>query len=237
MGWLVPGDPGIPRTLAPTDYKEFSPRLGIAYSPGGADGFLGQDYSADLERSSIRAGYGIYYTAIEDLTLFADRGRCALRSVLGSPAAGADAGAVPYAVGRQFSGSAFPVHLPHSGRPANKTLDYSTFLPIGGSPGYFYKNRQPYSEHYNLTLQRALSASMVMTLAYVGSEGHSLLTKMESNPGDPNLCLSLRIGGQGRHRAVRTEWRERHIHPARWQPGIRHPRRRSGTISPATATR
>jgi hypothetical protein len=89
----------------------------------------------------------------------------------------------------------FPFIFPTPGSPANKTLDYSIFLPIGGSPGYWYKNRQPYSEHYNLTIQRALSSSTVMTLAYVGSEGHRLLTNVESNPGDRNLCLSLRGSG------------------------------------------
>jgi len=34
LGWVVPGDPGIPSTLAPTHYNNFSPRLGLAYSPG-----------------------------------------------------------------------------------------------------------------------------------------------------------------------------------------------------------
>src|SRR5207248_1383440 len=35
----------------------------------------------------------------------------------------------------------FPFIFPIPGRPANKTLDYSIFLPIGGSPGYWYQNR------------------------------------------------------------------------------------------------
>ena len=30
-GWVVPGDPGIPSTLAPTQYNNFAPRLGLAY--------------------------------------------------------------------------------------------------------------------------------------------------------------------------------------------------------------
>ena len=34
-GWVVPGGPGIPKTLAPTKYDAFSPRLGLAYSPSG----------------------------------------------------------------------------------------------------------------------------------------------------------------------------------------------------------
>jgi hypothetical protein len=193
-GWLVPGDPGIPRTLAPTDYKEFSPRLGIAYSPGSTDGFLGKLLGGP-GKTSIRVSYGIYYTAIEDLTLF--------DIVADAPYGQYWVAPQPILMQEPFrtrsdgssQGVHFPFIFPTPGSPANKTLDYSIFLPIGGSPGYWYKNRQPYSEHYNLTIQRALSSSTVMTLAYVGSEGHRLLTNVESNPGDRNLCLSLRGSG------------------------------------------
>jgi hypothetical protein len=33
---------------------------------------------------------------------------------------------------------------------------------------------------------------MVMTLAYVGTEGHKLFAQYEGNPGNQALCLSLR---------------------------------------------
>src|SRR5581483_7835907 len=64
--WVVPGDPGIPSTLAPTRYNNFAPRIGIAYSPGFSDGGLG--------KISIRAAFGVYYTSIEDLNLFYEVG-------------------------------------------------------------------------------------------------------------------------------------------------------------------
>jgi hypothetical protein len=201
LGWLVPGDPTSPngtgkvaRTLAPTDLKEFGPRLGLAYSPSSSDGFLGKLLGGP-GKSSIRASYGIYYTAIEDLTLFAIVADAPYGQFWVAPQP--DLVQEPFRVRSDGSslGVHFPFIFPIPGSPANKTLDYSIFLPIGGSPGYWYQNRQPYSEHYNLTLQRALSSSMVMTLAYVGSQGHRLLTAVESNPGDPNLCLSLRGTG------------------------------------------
>ena len=66
-GWVFPGDPGIPKTLAPTDRNNFAPRVGLAYSPGFSDGFLGKVFGGP-GKTSIRAAYGIYYTAIEDLT-------------------------------------------------------------------------------------------------------------------------------------------------------------------------
>ncbi len=72
-GWVFPGDPGIPKTLAPTDYKNFAPRVGIAYSPGFTDGVLGKIFGGP-GKTSIRAAFGVYYTAIEDLTLFIEVG-------------------------------------------------------------------------------------------------------------------------------------------------------------------
>jgi hypothetical protein len=32
-GVVVAGDPTVPNTLAPTSYKNFAPRIGLAYSP------------------------------------------------------------------------------------------------------------------------------------------------------------------------------------------------------------
>src|SRR5207249_5332667 len=67
-GWVVPGDPGIPPTLAPTHYNNFAPRIGIAYSPGFTDGVMSKIFGGP-GKTSIRASFGIYYTSIEDLNL------------------------------------------------------------------------------------------------------------------------------------------------------------------------
>ncbi len=176
-------------------HKEFSPRIGLAWSPNTTEGMLGKLFGGP-GKTSIRAAYGIYYTAIEDLTMFDE--------VADAPLPGEYWVSVqPPLMQTPFQsrsdgssqGIHFPFVFPIPGSPANKTLDYSAFLPISGSPGYFYKNRQPYTEHVNFTIQRALSASMVMSLAFVGTEGHRLLTQVESNPGNPNLCLSLMGSG------------------------------------------
>ena len=62
VGLVVPGDPGIPRTLGPTKYTNFAPRIGFAYAPEVSDGFLGKVLGG-AGKTSIRAGYGIFYSS------------------------------------------------------------------------------------------------------------------------------------------------------------------------------
>src|SRR5713101_3775533 len=190
LGWVVPGDPGIPSTLAPTRYNDFSPRLGIAYSPGFKDGVLGKIFGGP-GKTSIRASYGIYYTSIEDLNLFYEVGDAPFGLYWVSPN--------PVNFDQPFQELAsgvsetqrFPFKLPTPGAASNKTLDYSIYLPISFSPGYDIHNRPPYAEHYNLSIQRELSKSTVLTLAYVGTQGHKLISQYDANPGDAALCLQL----------------------------------------------
>src|SRR5713101_3778649 len=190
LGWVVPGDPGIPSTLAPTRYNDFSPRLGIAYSPGFKDG-MGAKIFGGPGKSSIRVSYGIYYTSIEDLNLFYEVGDAPFGLYWVSPN--------PVNFDQPFQELAsgvsetqrFPFKLPTPGAASNKTLDYSIYLPISFSPGYDIHNRPPYAEHYNLSIQRELSKSTVLTLAYVGTQGHKLISQYDANPGDAALCLQL----------------------------------------------
>src|SRR5438094_8850694 len=102
-------------------------------------------------------------------------------------------------------GQRFPFVFPKPGSPANKTLDYSIYLPISFSPGYDIHNRPPYAEHYNLSIQRELSKSTVLTLAYVGTQGHKLISQYDANPGDFALCLQLNQLGAAYMWAQRRE--------------------------------
>jgi TonB-dependent receptor-like protein len=194
LGWVVPGDPGIPSTLAPTRYNNFAPRLGLAYSPGFSEGALGKIFGGP-GKSSIRAAFGIYYTSIEDLNLFYEVGDAPFGLYWSSPE--------PTMFDEPFrtrsTGASqtqrFPFTFPIPGDPANATLDYSIYLPISFSPGYDIHNRLPYAEHYNLSFQRELSKSTVLTLAYVGTQGHRLISQYDANPGNAALCLHLNAIG------------------------------------------
>ena len=192
QGLVYPGDQGIPKTLAPTRYNKFGPRLGLAYSPSFSDGVLGKVFGGP-GKSSIRASYGLYYTSVEDLNLFYEVGDAPFGLYWTSP------GAVDFAEpfrnrldgGTDGEGQRFPFTVPTPGSPSNKTLDFSVYEPLSYFPGYDIHNTLPYAEHFNLSFQRELSTSTVLTVSYVGTEGHRLIAQTEANPGDAALCRQL----------------------------------------------
>jgi len=198
QGLVYPGDPGIPKTLAPTRYDKFGPRLGLAYSPSFSDGVLGKIFGGP-GKSSIRASYGLYYTSVEDLNLFYEVGDAPFGLYWTSP--GSVDFSEPYRNrldgGTDGEGQRFPFTTPIPGSPANKTLPFAVYEPLSYFPGYDVHNSLPYAEHFNFSIQRELSKSTVLTLSYVGTEGHRLIAQTEANPGDPALCEQLAAQGAG----------------------------------------
>jgi hypothetical protein len=193
-GLVFPGDAGIPKTLAPTRYDNFGPRLGLAYSPGFSDGILGKIFGGP-GKSSIRAAYGIYYTSVEDLNLFYEVADAPFGLYWQSPVSVLfDQPFVNRSSGQSLE-QRFPYTLPIPGAPSNKTLPFDVFEPINYFPGYNIHNRLPYAEHFNISIQRELTRSTVLTLAYVGTEGHRLITSAEANAGNPALCQQLTAEG------------------------------------------
>ncbi|HET9321884.1 MAG TPA: TonB-dependent receptor [Bryobacteraceae bacterium] len=193
-GWVVPGDPGIPSTLAPTHYNNWAPRLGMAYSPGFTDGVLKKIFGGP-GKTSIRASFGIYYTSIEDLNLFYEVGDAPFGLYWTTPSSVLFEEPYRTRTDGSSQGVKFPFTFPTPGDPANKTLDYGRYLPIQYSPGYDIHNTMPYAEHYNFSIQRELTKSTVLTLAYVGTQGHKLISQHDADPGNAALCLQLNAIG------------------------------------------
>jgi hypothetical protein len=146
-------------------------------------------------KSSIRAAYGLYYTSVEDLNLFYEVADAPFGLYWTSPVSVMfDQPFVVRATGQSL-GQRFPFTAPVPGAPSNKTLDFSVYEPFNFFPGYDIHNKLPYAEHFNLSIQRELSKSTVLTLAYVGTEGHRLITQREANPGSAALCQQLTAEG------------------------------------------
>jgi len=193
-GILYPGDPGVSRTLAPPGNLDFAPRLGLAYSPNTRKGsFLGKLFGEPGD-TSIRAGFGIYYEAIEALSIGILAGNAPFGITYSSPAPPLFATPFVTASSGQNQGQPFPATLATGQASAsnpNSSINWSQYEPISGIPGYAATNRIPYVEEYMLSLERQLGPKTVLSASYVGNQGHRLLVMIEANPGNPALCLSL----------------------------------------------
>ncbi len=193
-GILFPTDPGVPRTLAPAGNLDFAPRVGIACSPDvNQDTLLGKILGGPGQ-SSIRAGFGMYYEAIEALTIGILAGNAPFGITYSSPAPPLFATPFVTASTGGVISQPFPAALATgtaSSSNPNSSINWSQYLPISGIPGYATTNRIPYIEEYMLSLQRQFGPNTVLSVSYVGNQGHRLLVMIEANPGNPALCLSL----------------------------------------------
>jgi hypothetical protein len=190
-GLVFPTDPGIPRTLSPAR-NTFSPRVGLAYAPSFHSGVLRTLFGEDGQ-SSVRASFGVFYTAIPGLS-----------------------GGIMYSIppyGYNYLSPAPPLFdqpfitaadgtnngqpFPHKPAPLNASasnpgiVDWSQLVPVNGDPYYFHDNQVPYTDDYMLSVDRQLATRLVMTLSYVGNQGHNILVVQPTNPGNPALCLTV----------------------------------------------
>jgi len=193
-GILYPTDPGVPRTLAPPGNRDFAPRVGLAYSPSVSGDSVLAKLLGGPGKTSIRASYGIFYTAIEALTIGVMSANAPYGTTYTSPAPPLFATPFVTAATGQNLGQYFPVTLAplnSSASHPDPNVNWSQFEPITGLPNYPTTNRIPYTEEYILSLERGLGANTVFSVNYVGTQGHRLLVLEEANPGDPSLCLFL----------------------------------------------
>jgi hypothetical protein len=192
-GLVFPGDPGVSRALAPVRWNNLSPRLGLAWGPGGGSG-LARTLFGDTDRSSIRLGFGRFFSAVEGVSAGVMAGDPPYGSTYSSPAPPLFADPFITASTGFDNLQRFPIHFPPlNASPSNpdSSVNWAPFLPVSGLPGYKPGSVSPYTEQFTLSIQRQFGRSTVVTAGYVGSESHHLLTLLEANPGDPALCLSV----------------------------------------------
>ena len=186
-GNVVPGDPGVPSTISPTQYNNFGPRIGIAYAPNG--GIWGEN------KTSIRAAFGMYYLGAADQGNFGIIGdapwglywQSSQPSEFGSPY-------ITRANGVS-QGQHFPFTFP-SGPGPFPNFQFGSLMPLY-VPGYYNHNKTQTAEHYNLTIQRQLDKATVLTVGYVGTQGHHIQRGVPLIWGSAALCQSLAGCGPG----------------------------------------
>jgi len=189
LGLVVPGDPGVPKGLTQPYYHSFAPRIGIAWDPG------------KNGKTTVHAGFGVFYNPIEQLVLeqfqaeppfggstTISQGFFNTPFVLqtcpyspGNPcgAPGNPGGIIP----NPFGSILTPAH----GTP----IDWSSFRPIVLFGELQPQLRAQYTEQYNFGIERQLSRDTVLSIGYVGSQGHRLLATHDLSPGNPQTCLDI----------------------------------------------
>jgi len=200
-GLVFPGDKGVPNGLTSTYYKAFAPRIGLAWSPGAKDGLLAK-LTGGPGRSTVRAGFGIFYNPIEQLVL---------EQFSAEPPFGVSAFDSNPLFNTPFllqNGSQLPNNATGIINQTPKTpcfdpagpkgcVDWSAFRSLLLFGEFQPHLRAQYADQYNLTLERQIGQSMLLRIAYVGTQGHRLLASHDLNYGNSQTCLDLASLGQG----------------------------------------
>jgi carboxypeptidase family protein len=166
-----------------TDYHNFGPRLGVAWSPGYSDGLL-KDVFGGPGKSSVRAGFGIVYDRVGQglLSTFDRRGSFGLSTLLTSPNGLETLATAPRITSlttiptTDLNGNVLfapppPGQFPQTFPSGNQSGSYSSTFGVDSSL------KTPYSYAIDFSVQRDLGHNLSLQVSYVGRLSHRLLVQ------------------------------------------------------------
>jgi hypothetical protein len=209
LGLVFPGDPGVPSSLAPAR-DNFAPRVGLAWTPDLAPVRL-RKLTGDAGQTSIRLGYGVFYTAYEGLSAGIMSANPPYGYTYTSAAPPLFSAPFTVAASGADAGQRFPLQKVADGASRSNpdaSVNWSQFEPLVGIPAVDPQDVTPYAEHWMASVERQLRGNTLATVSYVGTSSHHLLVLEEANPANPPLCLSLGAAACGpfNEQAARTQF-------------------------------
>ena len=192
LGLVFPGDPGVPRSLA-SARNDIAPRAGIAWSPAFTTPWL-HHLTGAPGQTSVRLGYGIFYTAYEGLSAGIMSANPPYGYTYTSAAPPLFASPFTVAATGADAGQRFPLQKVAYGASRsnpNDMVNWAQFEPLVGIPAVDAHDVTPYAQHWMASIERQVSGSTLATVSYVGTSSHHLLVLEEANPANPALCLAL----------------------------------------------
>ncbi|MBI4874342.1 MAG: TonB-dependent receptor [Acidobacteria bacterium] len=162
VGIVFPGDAGVPDATIRNQLANLGPRFGFAFDPTGSG------------RSSIRGGYGIFYSQIRQQAnnQISNNQPFSIKLIGNNPSGG---------LGNPYSetGNPFPFTPPQSQQERSAYKFLTPMTVTEWDPDF----RNAIVQQWNLTLQRQFFGSYIAGVAYVGSKGNHLFMQTELNPG------------------------------------------------------
>lgn len=202
-GYLFQGDRGGPTNnkLSPNALNEWSPRIGVAWDPRG-DG-----------RMSVRAGFGLFYDfpnfSYDQFGFEEPYGGAVNNPGVGASGQGCTTFPTSPTSGTcltdpwgtlsgannsfQFADQAGNLHVGQNPFPAfvGTGPANAAYLPgalVFSYPPFSQGTKPTYVMQYNLTVEKQLGASWVVSVGYLGSQQRHLWTNNEANPGMQGAC-------------------------------------------------
>jgi outer membrane receptor protein involved in Fe transport len=153
-GLLYPGDAGVPAGLIPTFRKAFAPRVGVAWDPTSSSKWL------------VTSAYGIYYEPY-----YTGQGG-PLQAPISAP---------PDLQTEQITLSPTqPLNFqdPYNGSPPAPNTFATPLTNLTLTPNL----PLPFSQDWDLNVQRSLGSDLLLEVGYVGTKGTKLPRFIEGNP-------------------------------------------------------
>ncbi len=159
------------RTVVPHDKNNFSPRVGLAWSPDFKQGF-GRSLFGEHGKTVFRLGYGLYFDQIATF-LYQD----------------ATSSNPPFSNTATFGGAGITLSTPAGGALGN--------LPIRSIGGIDRNLTTPVIQQWSTGMQHEIFKNAVIDVSYVGTKGDHLLDRRNINFVGPAETNAFAIANAG----------------------------------------